>query len=342
MRPIFTPRLVNAPFGDPGLYVDFQFERRALLFDLGELAPLPVGELLRISDVFVSHTHMDHFIGFDRLLRACLGREERLRLFGPPGFLDQVEHKLSAYTWNLVQNYPADFVLEVWEIDRDWRGRGAQFRCHLRFGREPLGERRFEPGTLLDEPAFRVRAALLEHRTPCLGFALEEKTRLSVREGRLAELGLAPGPWLKELKEAAARGAPDDLPLRVRWRDGGGAHERELPLGFLRGELLSFAPGQKISYVTDVSYSEENARRITALAHGADTLFIECVFLQADAAHAARKCHLTARQAGSLARAARARLAVPFHFSPRYAARERALCEEFEAARQGLAVMGDA
>ena len=126
MRPNFSPELVNEPFGDPGLYVDFKFEKRALLFDLGDLSTLPAKKILRVSDVFVSHTHMDHFFGFDRLLRLCLGRHTRMRLYGPPGFTAQVEHKLAAYTWNLVDNYPGDFVIEVWEVDAGWQARGTQ------------------------------------------------------------------------------------------------------------------------------------------------------------------------------------------------------------------------
>lgn len=101
MRPTFHPNLVNGSTGDLALFVDCLFERRALLFDLGDIHALPPRKLLRISHVFVTHAHMDHFIGFDWLLRILLGRERDLHLFGPPGFVAQVEHKLSAYTWNL-------------------------------------------------------------------------------------------------------------------------------------------------------------------------------------------------------------------------------------------------
>lgn len=333
MRPIFRPELVNDPFGDPGLYVDFKFEKRALLFDLGDLTALPPKKILRISDVFVSHTHMDHFFGFDRLLRICLGRDRGIRFYGPPGFAAQVGHKLAAYTWNLVENYPGDFVIDVWEVDSTWQARGSRLRCHNHFQCEPLAPRYLHDGVLLDEPALRVRAAFLDHDTPCLGFAVEEKTHINVWKNRLAGLGLAVGPWLKTLKEEVTRNAPNATPVRAWWRDGNGAHEHFFTLGALKAEILRLVPGEKICYVTDVAFHQENVQRITALAANAAQLFIECVFLEQDADLAARKHHLTARQAGSMAREAGARLVIPFHFSPRYAGREGELRAEIEAAR---------
>lgn len=335
MRSIFSPELVNGPFGDPALYVDFRFEPRALLIDIGDLAHLPPRKILRVTDVFVSHTHMDHFCGFDRLLRICLGRDTGLRMFGPPGFIAQVEHKLAAYTWNLVERYPGDFVIEAWEMDEAWMARGLRLRCRTRFRPEPLERRQLAEGVIVDEPAFRVRAAVLDHGIPCLAFAVEEKAHVNVWKNRLDELGLPVGPWLKELKDLAIRGAPDDTPVRAWWRDREGEHERHFTLGALRDDILRLVPGEVIAYVTDAAFHESNRQRIVDLARGAMRLFIECAFLDEDADLAAARLHLTAGQAGRIARECGVEFVTPFHFSPRYEGREEALRTELEAVRAG-------
>ena len=289
MRPLLRPQLVNGPFGDPGVYVDVIFERRAFLFDLGEIAALAPRQILRVSDVFVTHTHMDHFVGFDRLLRLSLGRDRPVTLFGPPRFIEQLEHRLAAYTWNLVSNYASDFTIRACELTQDGVLRRCTFRCRSRFAREDMAPAACADGVLLDEPAFRVRGVLLDHQIPCLGYALEEKTHINVWKNRLAELGLAPGPWLSELKRAVLAGAADDAVIVVPDPDARPARERRFTLGDLRGRVLRFVRGQKVAYITDIAGHAENERRVVELVRDADVLFIEAAFLSADAADAARK-----------------------------------------------------
>jgi len=335
MHTTFHPQLVNDPFGDPALYVDCLFQKRALLFDLGDIRALPPKKLLRVSHVFVSHAHMDHFMGFDWLLRICLGRDRAMHLFGPPGFLDQVGHKLAAYTWNLVHNYDTDFTLHVTEVEPAVRARRATFRCRAAFRREDEVELADPSDILVDEDFFRIRTTLLDHRTPCLAFALEEKTHANVWKNRLLEAGLAPGPWLQEAKRAVLRGDPDETRILAAWRENGRAEEKTVSLGELRQDIVRLVPGQKIAYVTDAVYHAENARRIVDLARDADLLFIESTFLDEHKERAAEKRHLTAQQAGQLARAANARQVIPFHFSPIYRDVEQSLRDELEQAFRG-------
>ncbi len=335
MKPLVQAALVNDRFGDPGLYLDFLFQRRAILFDLGDVSALAPRKMLRLSHVFVSHAHMDHFSGFDTLLRTLLGRGMRLSLYGPPGFIGRLAHKLAAYSWNLVQNFAENLTLEAAELGDGGNVSRAIFQCRTGFAREDLPGHPFADGILLEEPGFRVRAAVLDHGIPCLAFALEERRHVNIYKARLEEMGLGVGPWLQELKAAVIEGAPDATPIRAAWHEDSGLCERVLRLGELKERALRVVPGQKITYVTDIRFHEENLRRIAELAGGADIFFIETPFLDADADIAARKNHLTAAQAGYIARQAGAKAIVPFHFSPRYAGQEERLIAEAEAAFGG-------
>src|SRR5512139_2004458 len=330
MRPIFHAELTNRTFGDPGVYVDLKFERRALLFDIGDISSLSTRKLLRISDAFVSHMHMDHFCGLDHLLRVCLGRDSGVNLYGPTGLIAQAEHKLAAYTWNLVQNYATEFVIVAHEWDGGARLDVARFRSRNRFLREPLPGAQVTDGVLLRDPQFQVRALPLQHHDiTSLAFAFEEGVHMNVWKNRLEGLQLPTGPWLTELKRQVRAGAPDDLPIRIRWRTREGTREQLLPLGQLRRDVLQFVPGQKVCYVTDVAHAAHNRAALAGFLRDADLVFIEAAFLDSDREMAERKGHLTAGAAGEIARQARAARAVPFHFSPRYLGREDELRREF-------------
>jgi ribonuclease Z len=156
-----------------------------------------------------------------------------------------------------------------------------------------------------------------------------------VWKNRLDELGLPTGPWLTELKEQVRAGAPDETLIKVHWRTRSGARDELIALGELKAKVLEFVPGQKVCYVTDVADRPHNRATLARLLRGTDLLFIEAVFLDEDRDQAMRKDHLTARAAGEIARDAAVRMAVPFHFSPRYLEREADLRREFEQAWRG-------
>lgn len=325
---LVQPRLINDVFSDPGLLIDFRFGRRAILFDLGDIHALSSREILRVSHVFVSHTHMDHFAGFDRLLRLSLRRPAPLHLVGPEGFIERVRHKLGAYTWNLLDQGADEFSIAAMEFVADRLTQACRFCAREAFEPRPFTRPELPAGAVLDEETFRIHASVLDHGIPCLAFAFQEKLRINVRKQGLDALGLPVGPWLNEAKHAVRRGGDDNTQIFV-------APDRAVPLGLLKAEALRLAAGQKIAYVVDAAYHPANVERITALARHADQLFIETAFLEADAALAAARRHLTAAQAGAIARAAEVVRITPFHFSPRYLDREEELRRELELAFRG-------
>jgi ribonuclease Z len=332
MRPLFHPNLVNGRYGDPTVYVETLFERRSLLFDIGEIASLAPRKIRRVDQVFVSHAHLDHFIGFDHLLRLLIGHEKSVQLFGPSGLAERVFHKLQAYVWNLVESYPTDLVFLVSELEASNSISTTQFRLRKAFTAEPSVSRRTFAGVLCDEPTHRVSAAILEHGTPCLAFALQEAAHVNVWKNRLLERGLPVGPWLRALKKAVVEHRADDHLIHI---DGIATADHGFErLGSLR-DVLTVTAGQKIGYVTDVADTPANRAAIVALVRNADILFIEAAFAGADDALARERAHLTTTAAGEIAREANVRRVEPFHFSPRYTGEQQRMLAEVTAAFRG-------
>jgi len=319
----FRPALVNGPFQDPALHVALRWQGDGLLFDLGRIDRLSPGQCLRLSYVCVSHTHMDHFMGFDQLLRLALPRDRELVFCGPPGLISNISGKLAGYTWNLTASYTFRMIVIERHPDRLMR---AGFRASTGFAREPLPDIVAPAGRLVEEQSFRIDTAVLDHRVPCLAFCLSEPRHLNVRTDVLEARGLRPGPWLARLK-AAVRTGKDDEPITIP--GAGGA--TQLPAGVLKRDLILDQPGQRIAYVVDTRFDPENTARIVALTRSVDLLYAEARFLHTDREEADQRYHLTARQAGFLARAAGVRRLEVFHFSPRYQGMAQALRAEARA-----------
>jgi len=132
---IFQPKLINKPYDDPALFIELFGKSHSYLVDAGDISRLSNKAILKIKKLFITHTHMDHFYGFDRILRTFLGKEKILKVYGPKHIIKNVEGRLKGYTWNLVENYTKNFTIEVCEILNNKINK-AVFKCKKKFKRE--------------------------------------------------------------------------------------------------------------------------------------------------------------------------------------------------------------
>ncbi len=150
-----------------------------------------------------------------------------------------------------------------------------------------------QPGTLLTTPELSISALPLRHTTPCFGYRIEEPAGRRMLPEKLREHGIR-GPLVGEL-------------LRTGHVDCGG---RRVHLD----EVSTARPGQSMALVMDTAVCDAAVE----LARGVDLLVIESTYLDSEAAEAADRGHLTARQAATIAAEAGAHTVVLTHFSQRH------------------------
>lgn len=305
MKPTFHANPVNGPFEDPCVYVRLLRERRSLLFDLGYIGRLDAGNIAKITDVFVTHTHMDHFMGFDTLLRNLLKRDMPLRVFGPENIIECIEGKLKGYTWNLTKDYP--FKIEAFGIGDNFLSR-ACFYAENSFRRKDMPGSPFH-GLIVQDPMFAVKGLVLSHQIPVVVYSLEEEFHININKAVLADMGLPVGPWLSDFKRTIREQQIEEKTFIVNGKI------------FTLNELMRIATitrGQKIAYVMDVAPTDRNIENLIQFVKGSDTLFCEAYFLERDRNRAEERHHLTAALAGRIAKEAGVGNLIVMHFSPKY------------------------
>ncbi len=147
-----------------------------------------------------------------------------------------------------------------------------------------------DDGVLVTTPAYTLEARRLSHPVESFGYRLVEPDGRRMLPERLAEHGIK-GPDVGVLqREGSLRGVTLDDVSEIR-------------------------RGQRFAFVMDTRLCEG----VDALAEGCDLLVIESTFLDGDHRLASDHGHLTAGQAGQVAKEAGVRHLVLTHFSQRYA-----------------------
>jgi ribonuclease Z len=319
-RTISEIRLVNGSTGDPSLFIDYPGRDDAFLFDAGDNATLDMGRLGDLGVVFVTHHHVDHFIGLDRIVRANLDRDKTLRVYGPDGTIRKVYDRIKSYEYPF---FPFQkVVLEVHDLLAG-RRREARLECSLRFPEPEVVELDWDGPVVFATDDLAVEAILVDHTVPCLAFALVERPGFHPDPRRLADGPLRPGPWVAKALRLLRDGAPGNTPLAI---EGG-----RFSLATLRDRYFVESEGARIAYVTDTAWSEISRPALVRLARGARRLYCDCFYAQAQLAQAEKYRHMTALQAGEFAREAGVEELVLIHFSTRYQGQYETLIAEARA-----------
>ncbi|MGZ6480181.1 MAG: MBL fold metallo-hydrolase, partial [Bdellovibrionales bacterium] len=287
----------SGQFGDPALYVWDINKRNAMLFDCGDLSHFSIRQLLKVSHIFLSHCHIDHFFGFDHFLRVHVGSEKTVTIMGPPHTSERVAGKLQGYTWNLIWDQNLEFIV----VDLDTE-RNEKKICHFRAkdGFRPslqTSEPWDKSAPIFDSGTYKVTTTTIDHRTPSMAYAVEEKISVGVNSAELRQRDMKTGPWLNELKSAFLAGDFD----RQIDADVTGGSKRTYSVSQLAQWLLLPRHRHKIAYVTDGGAHEQNFSALLELIRNSDVLFAETCFIEADRALADETKHFTARFIGRLA-----------------------------------------
>jgi ribonuclease Z len=156
-----------------------------LLFDCGEGTQRQLVRsigLPDVHDIFLTHFHLDHWLGLPGMLKTfdLRGREVPLAIHGPRGLGD------------------------VMRLLKPVVGRVGY----------PLGVHELGAGDAVERNGYRVAAFAVDHRVPALGYALFEDERPGRFDAELAErLGVTPGPDFGRLQggESVDGVAPDQV-----------------------------------------------------------------------------------------------------------------------------------
>ena len=275
VEPTFFAGLLD----DPVLYVRVRPQDSAFLFDCGQIHHLAKRVLRSVTHLFISHAHMDHFMGMDTFIRNNHVSSRTVDIYGPPGIAGKTACKLAAFDWNLAE--PSWCTFRVHEIHSDRTAifilPGAEgFPCRLADEQPRRNRIIHQRGHLM------VEAELCDHMIPSVIYRVTEPPPFEIDQRKLDQAGLIRGEWLRLLEKLFRQGFAESVPVPVLRREEENVEMQEIQdAQGLYDAIRTDHPAAAIGYISDIGFSDKNKEKVTSLMAGVTLLVCECSFLAA-------------------------------------------------------------
>lgn len=286
--------------------------------ECGDASQLTVKEIQSAQAIFISHTHIDHFVNFDAMVRHQIGVQRRIVIVGPKNIAKQVQRRIQSYTWNLIEE--DSIVYEIREVVSDTEMIIYEIK-------PPLWElkeiERISADALFNENTFMVTGVLLDHKIPTLAYKFIEHDTLKIN---IKESGFRGGSWVNTLKEAFTNQSSEEL------IDINGAEYKAKELF----HLLHIQKGDTLGIIMDHAAHADNHNRIKTHFKQCNQVFIECFYKAEDESFAHLNSHSFSSMSAQVMKEAKVKEAIPVHYSRKYTKEQvNELIEEFDTVFKG-------
>ena len=299
----------NSQFGDSAFFVSNIYTPSKYLIDCGQLS-FKFSQLNSIKYVFISHTHMDHFYGFDKIIRSFINSGEKITIYGPKNIADNIRSKIMGYSWNLISGNSLNIVA----VDIEQEMLTTLISSENGFNMVQIeNEALVGNESFVLEDNFKVSYQKFDHDITSLGYKIEEYDRVKLNEAKIDELNYIKHSWIRDLKNFYLRDEPSGE-LKIKTKEGNSVTIEAKDLFY----LLEHIPSQSIAYITDCAPTQKNIEKAISLSKEVDVLLIETVFTKVDKEHAIAKKHLSTDAVSEIIKQAKPKYFYPFHFSSRY------------------------
>jgi len=312
---MFLPELKSQANEDICLLIKLDNHTPYYICECGDASWLSVKDCQNAEVIFISHTHIDHFVNFDTILRHQIGIEKKVVICGPMGIAAQVQSKIKAYTWNLIE--AGSMAYEIREII-------SPQEIHLYEIEPPKWELRktgiIQENTILKNDRFQVNFTILDHKIPSIAYLFREVDTVKID---LSKGSFRGGSWVRELKMAFEQEMPENEVVVE------GITYAAEDLFY----LLEVKKGASLGVIMDHAPSTENHAKIKALFSACNKVFIESFYKLEDKEFAEINFHSYSQASGHIMRECGVKEAIPVHFSRKYKLEDiKLLIQEFEEA----------